>query len=422
MTDPTITINAGFAAATDTATYAFYDVSSYDDGTDYAPDQFTHDLSPYLRDAFSISRGVNSITSPVNVADPGRFAATFNNRDRRFDPSYTSGPYVVGGQFMPGPGDQLTISATYNAVSYPLIVTYVDGYPQVYPTVGRDQTVPLSSTDALSLLAAGQINRGRPAELAGTRINAILNQLGWPASQRNIDPGITELGPIKNSSVSALAAMEDAANADLGSFFVSNDGLVTFIDRTTLYAISSTSATFGDNRTNILAGTELPFADVTMGYDKTLIYNDVGVIYNDAGQIQSAADVHSQTRPWGVRSYTPNLPFNDPVDARGYAAWIVRRFGEPALRINSLTIKPQRLSTTLFPQIFGRELGDRITVKITPLGGGSRISRDVFIRGIDLNYSNREWSCTWTFEDASWVSQIARYDVNSYDDGSVYAP
>jgi hypothetical protein len=69
----------------------------------------------------------------------------------------------------------------------------------------------------------------------------------------------------------------------------------------------------------------------------------------------------------------------------------------------------------MFPQIAGRELGDRITVKLTPKGGGSRITRDVWIRGINHNITASDWTTTYALEDATFADNYAYYDIDSYD-------
>src|SRR6266496_6239787 len=66
------------------------------------------------------------------------------------------------------------------------------------------------------------------------------------------------------------------------------------------------------------------------------------------------------------------------------------------LRFDTLTIKPMSDPNNLFPQVLGREIGDRIRIVRRPPGGGT-ITRDVFIRGIEhsVDARAREWVTTW---------------------------
>jgi hypothetical protein len=59
----------------------------------------------------------------------------------------------------------------------------------------------------------------------------------------------------------------------------------------------------------------------------------------------------------------------------------------------------------LFPQIRQRDIGDRITIKRRPPGGGATISRDVFIRGIQHAITDSTWLTTWVLQDATSLPQ-----------------
>ena len=61
-------------------------------------------------------------------------------------------------------------------------------------------------------------------------------------------------------------------------------------------------------------------------------------------------------------------------------------------RIEMNTIDPN-----VTEAVFRRELMDKITVKRTPPGGGSRISQDLFIQKIDISGSNdgHPWQINW---------------------------
>jgi hypothetical protein len=57
--------------------------------------------------------------------------------------------------------------------------------------------------------------------------------------------------------------------------------------------------------------------------------------------------------------------------------------------------------TNLFPQVLAREIGDRIKVVRYPPGGGSPISREVFIRGISHETTGATWITTWSLQSAT---------------------
>ncbi len=150
------------------------------------------------------------------------------------------------------------------------------------------------------------------------------------------------------------------------------------------------------------SGTELPYSDIEISYDTTRIRNDVTVTYNENGDTARASDGTS-IRDFGRHQYALQVSMADAPTAQNYANWLVQLYKDPYVRVDSLTIKPRHSPDTLFPQVFGREIGDRITVKLTPPGGGSRITRDGFIRGIEHSAVAvaQDWTTTFTLQDAT---------------------
>jgi hypothetical protein len=85
-----------------------------------------------------------------------------NNRDRLYDPFYTSGTYY--GKLLPR--RQIKIEATYASVTYSVFRGYIDGWPPTWTNAGGDSTVTLSCYDAMTLLAQVQL----PADWARSYI------------------------------------------------------------------------------------------------------------------------------------------------------------------------------------------------------------------------------------------------------------
>ncbi len=80
----------------------------------------------------------------------GSASVVLSNRDRRFDPFNTSGPYY--GKLLPR--RQIRITATYGGTTYPVFRGFVAGWPPVWTDAGKDSTVTLSCFDAMGLLAS----------------------------------------------------------------------------------------------------------------------------------------------------------------------------------------------------------------------------------------------------------------------------
>jgi hypothetical protein len=81
------------------------------------------------------------------------------------------------------------------------------------------------------------------------------------------------------------------------------------------------------------------------------------------------------------------------ANALSVAQGIRDRYKDPGIRVEAIGIRPQRDPSNLWPEVLDRELGDLVTVKRSPPGGGAQISADVFVEGIDhkVNARSREW-------------------------------
>ena len=81
-------------------------------------------------------------------------------------------------------------------------------------------------------------------------------------------------------------------------------------------------------------------------------------------------------------------------------------------RFESLTIDPLADPVNLWPQVLGREIGDRIQVWTRPAGVGSPVTKDCFIAGIAHTWDSvsSAWSTTWTLADASKYGSFLTLD------------
>ena len=129
MPTPTLTVEVSFVSSPLTASPTWVDVTQY----------VRH--SPGIR----ISRGRPSESSTFSA---GQLSLTLNNRDRRFDPLHSAGPYF--GNLTPR--KQIRVRATHSATTYDLFRGFVTGWPTQYPQVGRDAVTEIVAYDALALL------------------------------------------------------------------------------------------------------------------------------------------------------------------------------------------------------------------------------------------------------------------------------
>lgn len=121
---------------------------AFDDGPYVVSPTWT-DVTAYVRE-LTIDRGVND---DWNLVADGSATVVLSNRDRRFDPFYTSGPYY--GNLLPR--RQIRIRATHGGTTYDVFRGFIAGWPPNWTDAGYDSTVTLSCFDALQLLGSSSL-------------------------------------------------------------------------------------------------------------------------------------------------------------------------------------------------------------------------------------------------------------------------
>lgn len=288
--------------------------------------------------------------------------------------------------------------AIWNGTTYDLFRGYVDSWNISWNGPNWSEvTVPC--TDAFKIF--GNIERTAVSatgagEGTGTRIGRILNGIGWSATLRDIDTGDVVVQSTTLDG-NALEEMLIAAETEAGELYMTGDGKVFFRARSgiTSDARSTTSnATFGD-----LAG-ELRYKDLSLSNDDTQLYNRI-IATRVGGTVQTADDASSQAE-FLLRSFErSDLIMTTDGAALNYAQYILSLSAQPELRFEEIVLQPQMDDTNLFPQALNRLIGDRITVRRRPPGGGTMIEQECFIRGIKHEIKPAEWYTTWTLQSSA---------------------
>jgi hypothetical protein len=395
----TITPEVAFSAAAGDVGYLVFDDPTrgkFDTAKLAVTDYFTP-LATWFRGG-TVVRGTSRFDGVYGRAEAGTMSVDLANEDRRFDPTNLAGPYVVAGVSQVKAGRAARLRVTYAGTTYDLFRGFVEEPILRYrknwaQTTFRctDGTGVVSDYDGV---AGGLVGGG---EDTGARINRVLDNTGWPAEERNVAAGRTT---VQSTDLSANAWAEICLTADteIGEVYFDVDGKLVFRNRWGIItdARSATSqATFGD-----AGGGELGFIDVVLAADLQQTKNLIR-LSRVGGTQQTAQDATSITeyriRTWG-RS---DLLHQTDTEVADYAAYVLSLLKDYEVRIAQITVNPLADPANLWPQVLGRKLGDRVTVKFTPPGGGARISRDVFIRGITHDIGTADWSTTFVFQDAT---------------------
>lgn len=135
------------------------------------------DVTSYVR-SVSTRRGRNSDWDDMGS---GTASIVLDNRDRRFDPTYTSGPYY--GLLQPRRQIRVTADAGTGAGYVALFRGFVAGWPVEVTDAGFDSTVTLQCFDILGLLSQAET----PREWADYYIRSLNPSRYWRFDE-NINP------------------------------------------------------------------------------------------------------------------------------------------------------------------------------------------------------------------------------------------
>jgi hypothetical protein len=389
------------------------------DSNIWAPDLIFTDISQFVH-GFSTSRTSNRVAGPVLRYEAGQLTADLNNTDRRFDPSNipaASTPSVFAGGFTGGfvstttpatgqvtPMRIVRVRATWAGTTYNVWRGNADSWMPGYRLTDANSyaSVTLAATDGFKILGRRKRAVSAPAgagELSGARINRVLTSAGWPAGDRIIDPGQTTLQATTLEG-DALAETQLVSDTEIGAFYIDGAGRAVFRDRHALFTdtrSNTTNAIFGDNLT-----TELPYVGIEPSYDDEQMVNEA-LITRAGGVQQVSSDDASVSQNFHADEELSDLLMQSDSVAKDYGGFIVYMSKDSEYRFESLTINPLSDPVDLFPQVLGREIGDRITVRRRPPGGGSLIEIDVLIVGInhDVDFRAGTWLTTWQLESAT---------------------
>jgi hypothetical protein len=405
-------------------------------GTQYGTvTSFTPDTSKHLQFIVAFSTSSNTINLFSLVDSAGRVVldASVN----------ASGNLVVRSK--QGSDDRLaTTTSTYNGGTTHLLHVYDfhlvgDTYTTLFAVNGAIPTTTSSSGSAISGTASrlyvGTRNAGTQnytgtldemvvheydtvtadyaalyatfasplnGDTSGERIDNVLDLIGWPTTERDIDTGSATLQSA-NLSGSVLDHLQLVAASEVGALFQAGDGRLTFIERDAIAATDSV-CTFSDQSDGVR------FRDLSFSYDDAVIRNSITAqrTGGSAVVLEDEDSIASYMR----RSYSAtDLLYDDDDQTRGYASWVLGLYAHPAMRAEVVKLVPARDPTVIYPAVFGLEIGDRVTVERTPQGVGDEIVQPCIVEGIrehadmsgvyevELVVSGRT-SVTWVLGDA----------------------
>ncbi len=161
------------------------------------------------------------------------------------------------------------------------------------------------------------------------------------------------------------------------------------------------------------AHAELAYAAIARAADDTTIGNDIQATIAGSSSMQEAKNTASIAKYLFPRSYArSDLILLSDSDAANWANYVLYVAASGEDRIESLAVDPLADPANLWPQVLGREIGDRVQVWTRPAGVATPVTRDCFITGIThvFDAALSTWLTTWTFADASKYGSFLTLD------------
>jgi hypothetical protein len=307
-----------------------------------------------------------------------------------FNPQNPSGPYFG----LLDPMRKVAISATYNNVTYPIFSGFITSYNTTTPKNALDVVyTTITAVDAFRLAQNAQIatvTGATAGDLSGTRINQILDQIGWPTSMRDVDAGLTTLQADPGTARTSLAAMQTVTLSEYGALYVDATGSFVFQDRqVTTASIGGTPTVFNDNGTNI------GYFDALWRLDDTLVFNAASIT-RTGGTTQLAIDQASIDKYFTHSYNQQNLLMQTDAAALDYAQAYVASRKETSIRCDAITLDlyTDNYNAGIIAAL-DLDFFDPITIT-TNQPGSSTLTKTLQVFGVSMAITPGSWKTTLT--------------------------
>ena len=343
-----------------------------------------------------VSNVVDSVTTrrgrsaTADEFQTGTLTLRIVDQNGDFNPQNPSSPYF--GYLTPM--RKVSISATYGGITYPMFSGFITSYTTTTPRNANDVVyTTISAVDATRLAQNAQISTvtgASASDLSGTRINQILNTIGWPASMRDVDAGLTTLQNDPGTARTALAALQTATNSEYGAIYVDASGSWTFQDRlVTTASIAGTPTVFNDN------GTDIGYANAIWRTDDTLVFNQANIT-RTGGTVQNATNAASVAKYFAHTYNQQDLLMQTDAEALDYARAYVASRAETSVRCDAieLDLYTDNYNTGIIAAL-DLDFFDPVTIT-TNQPGASTLTKTLQVFGVAHTVTPNKWRTTFT--------------------------
>lgn len=391
------------------------------------------DVTSYVRPPLRIRRGRQRELDQIQC---GTAELVLDNRDSRFDPLYSGGPYY--GYLKPLRRVRVMAYLSYDDLpvalrneAFPdygdagggsltgwwhLFNGFVESWdPETFVDEARDYVMHVRAVDGFEPLARAIINDDLVEQLSGARIGAVLTLANWttgvswvvgsatngvvgtmgvgPQGDRALADGSSTITAQEIEQTSALQHCLDVTQAEGGWFFMSKGGVATFYDRHRLIKepFNEELCSFG----TVGSDTGYEYTRVRASYGCEWIYNRV-IMQTVDGDEQVVEDTSSKNAYLLRTLQQTNLPLTDDGEALSRARFMLDRYKEPRIRFDSLEFEGD-IPAAVWEPLLAMDLGEMIRVKHLAPGAsvGTHWDQSSIIQGIEHEIGERDWRVSW---------------------------
>jgi hypothetical protein len=292
------------------------------------------------------------------------------------------------------PMRKVQITANYGSKTYPIFAGYITSYSTTTPKdVGDVVYTTITAVDGFRLAYNAQISTvaTTPAgQTTGTRIGKLLDAIGWPASQRDIDTGQTTVQADPGTARTGLAALQTIESTEYGALYMDALGNFVFQDRLlTSSSVAGTPTVFNDN------GTGISYNNALWKLDDTLVFNKATV--SRVGGTAQVASNQDSIDKYFLHSYNEqNLMMETDTEALNNALAYVASRQDTSIRCDAITLD---LYTDNYDAGIVAALDldyfDPVTVTTTQ-PGASTLTKTLQVFGISHDIKPNAWKTTLT--------------------------
>lgn len=287
---------------------------------------------------------------------------------------------------------KLRISAEYEGTLHYLFSGYTTEYRYSFPKSEEIGYVDIIASDAFNLFnksAITTVTGASAGDTSGTRINQILDEIGFPSSQRNIDIGDSLVQNDPGTLRSVLQALKNVEFTEFGGLYISAGGDVIFRERSdALETIAQTPTVFDQ-------GSNINYSTLRLSFDDKLVFN-VANFKRLGGSMVTVFDQDSIDTYFPHTITKENLLNQTDSEVGSLARAYIASRAKTDIRIDAITLD-------LLTPDYDDGVEAAITldffspVEITNIQpGGSTITKTLQVFGVQHDISANAWFTTFT--------------------------